>query len=63
MLCSIGDDLKGLLWNIMPTAHDITAPLMQYESNSPLKNVAWSNMHSEWIGIIKNNSLDMLKVE
>lgn len=55
--------MKGLLWNIAQTNEDINAPLMQYESNTPLKNVAWSNTHSEWIGIIKNNSLDLLKVE
>lgn len=63
MLCSIGDDQRALLWNINSQGPDVNMPFMQYESETPLLNVAWCNTQNEWIGIIKKDTFNMLKAE
>lgn len=63
ILCSIGDDMRGLLWNIAAGGPTVRAPMMQYESEDMLFNVAWCNVHNDWIGIVKKDSFNMIKVE
>lgn len=54
--------MNGLLWNISSLEPTIEAPLMEYKSESTLLNVAWCNSANDWIGIMKKNSFNMLRV-
>lgn len=55
--------MRGLLWNIRSTSNEINSPMMQYEAGDMLFNVAWCQVQYDWIGMVKKDTFNMIKVE
>ncbi|OQV11529.1 DDB1- and CUL4-associated factor 7 [Hypsibius exemplaris] len=63
-LVSVGDDQQVLIWDIQQVAARPTAgPILSYTAAGPVNNVAWSELQPEWIAVVHDNSLELLRVE
>lgn len=60
VICSVSDDKRAHLWKLNP-ADQVTTPLLEYVSAESMVNLSWSGAHPEWIGIVKENSFNIIK--
>ena len=62
-ICSVGLDKNALIWNIQNQIENSNnGPYLSYSAPEEINNVAWCNLHTEWIGIVFNNHLQLLRV-
>jgi len=62
-ICSVGEDKFVFIWDIQRNlANSFDGPILSYCAPGEINNVSWSEMQVNWIGIIFNNNLQLLKI-
>jgi WD repeat-containing protein 68 len=62
-ICSVGLDKNALIWNIQSQLENSNSgPYLSYNAPDEINNVAWCGLHTEWIGIVFNNQIQLLRV-
>ncbi len=62
-ICSVGDDKNALIWDIQLISNKTEDPVMSYNAEFEIDNVAWCERNDEWIAIVGGNALQLLKVK
>lgn len=62
-ICSVGLDKNALIWNIQSQIENSNSgPYLSYNAPDEINNVAWCGLHTEWIGIVFNSQIQLLRV-
>ncbi|KAG9390544.1 WD domain, G-beta repeat [Carpediemonas membranifera] len=64
-VASCGSDSRALIWDIGQGSEnngEINEAMLSYNASSPVNQIRWSNLHSEWLGITHGNTVEMLHV-
>lgn len=59
-LCTVSDDKTAYLWDIIDKNDD--DPKMKFKANYEINNVDWSESNPEWLAIVANKELQLLKI-
>jgi len=59
-LCTVSDDKTAYLWDILDKNDD--DPKMAFKANNAINNVDWSESNPEWLAIVANKELQLLKI-
>jgi len=59
-ICTVSDDKTAYLWDILDKNDD--DPKMAFKANNPINNVDWSESNQEWVAIVANKELQLLKI-
>eukprot|EP01006_Ploeotia_vitrea_P032660 TRINITY_DN64856_c1_g1_i1.p1 TRINITY_DN64856_c1_g1~~TRINITY_DN64856_c1_g1_i1.p1 ORF type:complete len:407 (-),score=192.69 TRINITY_DN64856_c1_g1_i1:1187-2293(-) len=62
-LCSGGDvDCSALIWDLSVMPQPINEPILAYNAESSISNLQWSTASPEWISIVFQDKLQILRV-
>jgi WD repeat-containing protein 68 len=62
-ICSIGDDIQALIWDLSSLgSKPIDDPILAYTAEAEINNVVWSSALPDWVTIVFNNKLQILRV-
>ncbi|CAI2374406.1 unnamed protein product [Moneuplotes crassus] len=61
-ICTAGDDMQALIWDlsVMPSA--VTDPILSYKADAEITSLQWSATQHDWVAISFNKTLQMLRV-
>ena len=61
-LSSAADDCMAYIWSLEKSSHPIEDPCMVYNAHIEITNLQWSRAYTDKLGIVFNNTLQLLKV-
>lgn len=62
-LISVSDDKSALVWDIKNEENGTAKAIMSYMSKGKLENVAWGTETDDWVGVVYDNNVEMLKIK
>ncbi|CAB3398921.1 unnamed protein product [Caenorhabditis bovis] len=61
-ICTAADDAQALIWDIQHIPRPVEDPILAYSAAGEVNQVHWGFVHSNWICICFNKSLEILRV-
>jgi len=60
-ICTCGDDSHALIWDLQALPRDVD-PILAYDASSSVNNMLWSAAQPDWISIVFDHKLQILRV-
>ena len=61
-LCSASGDKQALIWDLGNAVESVEDPILAYQATGEVVFLQWSKLQPEWIGIVFENKLQILRV-
>jgi WD repeat-containing protein 68 len=61
-ICTAGDDSNALIWDLSVMPNPIEDPILAYTAEAEVSMMQWSLAHTEWVSIVFNKKLQILRV-
>jgi WD repeat-containing protein 68 len=61
-LISVSDDKTALIWDINSNSKQPEV-ILKYEAENEIENVAWGDITKNWIGLIHENQVEILRIQ
>lgn len=58
----LGDDAQALIWDVSNMHRPVDDPILAYSAGGEVSQVHWGAAHTNWIAIVFNKSLEILRV-
>ncbi|CAI2354134.1 unnamed protein product [Caenorhabditis sp. 36 PRJEB53466] len=60
-ICTAGDDSQALIWDLQHVPRPIDDPILAYSAGGEVNQIHWGPVHSNWIAICFNKTLEILR--
>jgi WD repeat-containing protein 68 len=61
-ICTCSDDKQALIWDMTAAPKVIEEPILAYSAEGEINQVQWSASHKDWVGIVYNDKVQILRV-
>ncbi|CAB02115.1 WD_REPEATS_REGION domain-containing protein [Caenorhabditis elegans] len=61
-ICTAGDDSQALIWDLQQVPRPVDDPILAYSAGGEVNQIHWGPVHSNWIAICFNKTLEILRV-
>uniref|UniRef100_A0A1I7U273 WD_REPEATS_REGION domain-containing protein n=1 Tax=Caenorhabditis tropicalis TaxID=1561998 RepID=A0A1I7U273_9PELO len=61
-ICTAGDDSQALIWDLQHAPRPVEDPILAYTAGGEVNQIHWGPVHSNWIAICFNKTLEILRV-
>lgn len=61
-ISTAGDDKQAFIWDLRPMPKEIEDPLLAYQADQEINQLAWSSLQADWIALAFEQTLQILRV-